>query len=118
LTYDPPGLYDTPDLIFKKIPDGALYIENDMHKQYKSILLVTNAHKHKYHSQDRLLRRYKYKHVIASLMFTLKIQKNVKKHNSNINVDTYYKLIHIIRQCLHSNVSVESDMTYRCIDSE
>ncbi|XP_011052512.1 PREDICTED: uncharacterized protein LOC105144948 [Acromyrmex echinatior] len=48
-----------------------------MHK-YKSMLLVTNAHKHKYHSQGRLLsnRGYKYKHVIAPLMsITPKKQK-------------------------------------------
>ena len=57
-----PGLYE---LIFKRIPDDALYTEDDMHK-YKSMLLMTNAHKHKYHSQGRLLsnRGYKYKHVI------------------------------------------------------
>ena len=46
-----PGLYE---LIFKRIPDDAFYMEDDMHK-YKSMLLVTNAHKHKYHSQGRLL---------------------------------------------------------------
>ena len=59
-----PGLYE---LIFKRIPDDALYTEDDMHK-YKSILLVTNAHKHKYHSQSRLLSNRGYKHVIAPLM--------------------------------------------------
>ncbi|KYN41962.1 hypothetical protein ALC56_03613 [Trachymyrmex septentrionalis] len=69
-----PSLYE---LIFKRISDDALYTENDMHK-YKSMLLVTNAHKHKYHSQGRLLsnREYKYKHVIAPLMLnTFKKQK-------------------------------------------
>ena len=73
-----PGLYE---LIFKRIPDDALYTEDDMHK-YKCMLLVTNAHKHKYHSQGRLLsnRGYKYKHVIASLMsVTLKKQKKSEK---------------------------------------
>ncbi|KYN21872.1 hypothetical protein ALC57_05766 [Trachymyrmex cornetzi] len=61
-----PGLYE---LNFKRIPDDALYTENDMHK-YKSMLLMTNAHKHKHHSQGRLLsnRRYKYKYIIAPLM--------------------------------------------------
>ena len=37
-----PGLYE---LIFKRIPDDTLYTEDDMHK-YKSMLLVTNVHKH------------------------------------------------------------------------
>jgi len=44
----------TPDLyvlIFKRIPDN-LYTEDDVHK-YKSMLLVTNAHKH--HSQGQIL---------------------------------------------------------------
>ncbi|KYN30381.1 hypothetical protein ALC56_15308 [Trachymyrmex septentrionalis] len=57
------GLYE---LIFKRIPDDLLYTEDDINK-YKSMLLATNAHKHKHHSQGRLLRnrRYKYKYVIA-----------------------------------------------------
>ena len=43
-------IIDTPvyplyELIFKKIPD-LFYTEDDMHK-YKSMLLATNAHKHK-----------------------------------------------------------------------
>ncbi|KYN11487.1 hypothetical protein ALC57_16358 [Trachymyrmex cornetzi] len=61
-----PGLYK---LIFKRISDDALYTEDDMHK-YKSMLLMTSAHKHKHHSQGRLLsnRGYKYKHIIAPLM--------------------------------------------------
>ncbi|KAG5324087.1 YMD3 protein, partial [Pseudoatta argentina] len=61
----------TPDLyewIFKRIPDNTFYTEDDMHK-YKSMLLVTNAHKHKYHSQGHLLsnRGYKYKHNRVSM---------------------------------------------------
>ncbi|KYQ49727.1 hypothetical protein ALC60_11194 [Trachymyrmex zeteki] len=73
-----PGFYE---LIFKRIPDDLLYTEDDMHK-YKSILLATNAHKHKYHSQGRVLanRGYKYKHVIAPLMsITPKKQKKSGK---------------------------------------
>ena len=69
------GLYE---LIFKRIPDDLLYMEYDMNK-YKSMLLATNAHKHKHQSQDRLLsnRGYKYKYVIAPLMsITPKKQKN------------------------------------------
>ncbi|KYN17533.1 hypothetical protein ALC57_10182 [Trachymyrmex cornetzi] len=51
------------------MPDDALYTEDDMHK-YKSMLLMTSAHKHKHHSQGRLLsnRGYKYKYIIALLM--------------------------------------------------
>ncbi|KYN30173.1 hypothetical protein ALC57_00369 [Trachymyrmex cornetzi] len=47
----------------------TFYTEDDMNK-YKSMLLATNAHKHKHHSQGRLLsnRGYKYKHIIAPLM--------------------------------------------------
>jgi len=53
------GLYE---LIFKKIPDDLLYTKDDMNK-YKSMLLATNARKHKNQSQGRLLsnRGYKYK---------------------------------------------------------
>jgi len=45
--------------------------------KYKSMLLVTNAHKHKHHSEGRLSnRRYKDKYVIAPLMsITSKKQK-------------------------------------------
>ncbi|KYN18873.1 hypothetical protein ALC57_08803 [Trachymyrmex cornetzi] len=61
-----PGLYE---LIFKRMPDDALYTEYDMHK-YKSMLLMTSSHKQKHHSQGRLLsnRGYKYKYIIATLM--------------------------------------------------
>ncbi|KYQ49527.1 hypothetical protein ALC60_11404 [Trachymyrmex zeteki] len=52
-----PGLYE---LIFKRIPDDLLYTEDNMHK-YKSILLATNAHRHKYHSQGRVLANRGYK---------------------------------------------------------
>ncbi|KYQ47199.1 hypothetical protein ALC60_13782 [Trachymyrmex zeteki] len=73
-----PGLYE---LIFKRIPEGLLYTEEDMHK-YKNMLLATNAHQHKHHSQGRLLsnRGYKYKHVIEPLMsITPKKQKKSGK---------------------------------------
>ncbi|EGI66456.1 hypothetical protein G5I_05021 [Acromyrmex echinatior] len=57
------GTPDLYELIFKRIPNGALYTEDDMHK-YKSMLLA-NAHEHKHHSQGRLLsnRGYKYKNT-------------------------------------------------------
>ena len=60
------GILDIYDLIFNKISDDFLYTEDDMNKYN----MVTNAHKHKHHSQGRLLsnRGYKYKYVIAPLM--------------------------------------------------
>ncbi|KYN11003.1 hypothetical protein ALC57_16855, partial [Trachymyrmex cornetzi] len=71
-----PGLYE---LIFKRMTDDALYMEDDMHK-YKSMLLMTSAHKHKYHSQGRLLsnRGYKYKYIIAPLMLVTPKKQNKK----------------------------------------
>ena len=66
------GLYE---LIFKRIPDDLLYMEDDMNK-YKSMLLATNAHKH--HSQGRVLSNRRY--VIAPLMsIATKKQKKSEK---------------------------------------
>jgi len=64
---DTPGLYE---LIFKRVPDDVC-TEDDKQK-YKSILLTTNTHRYNHDSHDRVRgnRRYKYKHVIASLMST------------------------------------------------
>ncbi|XP_072757503.1 uncharacterized protein [Anoplolepis gracilipes] len=60
-----PGLYE---LIFKRIPDDAVYTENDMHK-YKSILLATNTHRRDSNVHNPVLgnKGYKYKYIIASL---------------------------------------------------
>ncbi|XP_072743255.1 uncharacterized protein [Anoplolepis gracilipes] len=62
-----PGLYE---LIFKRIPDDELYTRGDDLEKYKSILLVTNAHRRDYDAQGHLKgnRGYKYKHIIAPLM--------------------------------------------------
>jgi len=56
------------ELIFKRIPDDLLYME-DMHKYKIMVLLAMNAHKHKHHSQGRVLsnRGYKYKHIITAV---------------------------------------------------
>ncbi|KYN02006.1 hypothetical protein ALC62_07183 [Cyphomyrmex costatus] len=61
-----PGLYE---LIFKRIPDDTLQTEEDM-REYKRMLQATNAHKHKHHSQGRVLAnsRYKYKNIIKPLV--------------------------------------------------
>jgi len=76
-----PGLYE---LIFKRISD-LLYTENDMNK-YKSMLLATNAHKHKHQSAGRLLsnRGYKYKYVIAPLM-SITPKKQKKKSGKGLS---------------------------------
>ncbi|KYN13277.1 hypothetical protein ALC57_14540 [Trachymyrmex cornetzi] len=63
-----PGLYE---LIFKKIPNDAIYTENDK-QTYKHILLTTNAHR-----RDNNARRpiksnkgHKYKNIIVPLLVT------------------------------------------------
>ncbi|XP_072751930.1 uncharacterized protein [Anoplolepis gracilipes] len=73
-----PGLYK---LIFKRIPDDAVYTENDMHK-YKSTLLATNVHRRDSNMRNPVLgnKGYKYKYIIASL-FPIK-----KKIGKGINL--------------------------------
>lgn len=58
------------ELIFKKIPDEDLITDADRHK-YRQILLSTNAYKRNYSSSAPNMgnRGYKYKHVIAPLLF-------------------------------------------------
>ena len=67
------GIGDFYELIFKRIPDNLVYTENDMDKY--------NAHKHKHHSQGRVLsnRGYKYKHIITPLVIIPKKQKKSGK---------------------------------------
>ena len=75
------GLYE---LIFKRIPNDLLYTEDDINK-YKSMLLATNVHKHKHHSQVQLLNNggYKYKYVIAPLM-SITSKKEKKKSGKRL----------------------------------
>ncbi|KAL6265793.1 hypothetical protein P5V15_002606 [Pogonomyrmex californicus] len=40
-----PGTPSLYELIFKRLPDDVVYTENDK-QTYKSILLITNAHRH------------------------------------------------------------------------
>lgn len=56
-------------LILKKFPDNAIYTKDDMQK-YKSMLLMTNAHRrnHRAHGQMLSKKGYKYKHIIAPLL--------------------------------------------------
>jgi len=71
------GLYE---LIFKKILDYDVYTEDDKRK-YKSILLVTNAHRRNYteHSHLRSNRGYKYRYVIAHMYMLLKDESTIRK---------------------------------------
>jgi len=62
-----PGLFE---LIFKRIPDDAIYTEKDKQK-YKSLLLTTNAHRRGHNAHLPILgnKGYKYKYIIAPLIF-------------------------------------------------
>lgn len=61
-----PGLFE---LIFNRIPDDAIYTEQDKQK-YKSLLLVTNAHRRGHNALLPVLgnKGYKYKNIIAPLL--------------------------------------------------
>ena len=61
-----PGLFE---LIFKRIPDDAVYTEDDK-QTYKSILLATNAHRRGHNALLPVLgnKGYKYKNIIAPLL--------------------------------------------------
>ena len=61
-----PGLFE---LIFKRIPDDAIYTEDDK-QAYKSILLATNAHRRGHNALLPVLgnKGYKYKNIIAPLL--------------------------------------------------
>ncbi|XP_077275574.1 uncharacterized protein LOC143904632 [Temnothorax americanus] len=71
------GLYE---LIFKKIPNDEIYTEDDMQK-YKSILLMTNAHKrnHNAHAQIKGNGGYKYRNIIAPLISGKKAGKGIPR---------------------------------------
>mgnify|MGYP003334118261 CR=1 FL=1 len=61
-----PGLFE---LIFKRIPDDAMYTEDDKQK-YKSLLSITNAHRRDHNALLSIMgnKGYKYKNIIAPLM--------------------------------------------------
>ncbi|KYN22394.1 hypothetical protein ALC57_05206 [Trachymyrmex cornetzi] len=63
-----PGLYK---LIFKKIPNDAIYTENDK-QMYKHILLTTNAHRRDNNARMPIKsnKGHKYKNIIAPLLVT------------------------------------------------
>jgi len=56
------GLYE---LIFKRIPNDTIFTENDK-LAYKSIMLVTNTHKHSHKANNSKKNKY----------------KNIRKYNS------------------------------------
>lgn len=70
-----PGLYE---LIFKRMPNDAVYTEDDLHK-YKSILLTTNAHRRGNNMHNPVLgnKGHKYKCIIAPLISGHKVGKGI-----------------------------------------
>ncbi|KYM96057.1 hypothetical protein ALC62_13290 [Cyphomyrmex costatus] len=70
-----PGLYE---LIFKRIPDDAIYTENDK-LAYKSILLATNAHRRSHNADNPILgnKGYKYKNIIAPVVSGIPCARNL-----------------------------------------
>ncbi|XP_070168540.1 uncharacterized protein [Polyergus mexicanus] len=69
------GLYE---LIFKRVPDGDVYTEDDKIK-YKNILLATNAHRRDNNMRNRVLsnKGYKYKNIIAPLISNKKVGRGI-----------------------------------------
>ena len=59
------GLYE---LLFKRLPDDALYNDEDL-RAYRDILMKTNAHKRHYNPKGNINRNtsLKYKHIIEKL---------------------------------------------------
>lgn len=70
-----PGIYE---LIFKRIPDDTVYTEDDKEK-YRNILLATNAHRRGHDVRNPILgnKGYKYKNIIAPLLFEKKVGKGL-----------------------------------------
>ena len=76
-----PGLFE---LIFKRIPDDAIYTEDDK-QTYKSILLATNAHRRGHNALLPVLgnKGYKYKNIIAPLLSTRSQQERWRCDDSS-----------------------------------
>lgn len=87
-----PGIYE---LIFKRLPDDMIYTDDDKQK-YRDILLATNAHRRNHLAQNQILgnKGYKYKHVIAPLLFQTKTGKGLTAPRtmtlSNNSIDYVY----------------------------
>ncbi|KAL6265823.1 hypothetical protein P5V15_002643 [Pogonomyrmex californicus] len=84
-----PGLYE---LIFKRLPDDAVFTEDDK-QTYKSILLTTNAHRrgHSAHNPIKGNRGSKYINIIAPLVSTYG-SSGRKKDAGVSNIPTAMKL--------------------------
>ncbi|KAL6253553.1 hypothetical protein P5V15_015621 [Pogonomyrmex californicus] len=84
-----PGLYE---LIFKRLPDDAVFTEDDK-QTYKSILLTTNAHRrgHSAHNPIKGNRGSKYINIIAPLVSTYG-SSGRKKGAGVSNIPTAMKL--------------------------
>ncbi|KAL6258165.1 hypothetical protein P5V15_010119 [Pogonomyrmex californicus] len=72
-----PGLYV---LIFKRLPDEAIFTEDDK-QTYESILLTTNAHSRGHSAYNPIMgnKGYKYINIIAPLVSIIHIRKSGKK---------------------------------------
>lgn len=87
-----PGIYE---LIFKRIPDDAIYTEADKEK-YRNILLTTNAHRREHDVRNPILgnKGYKYKHIIGPLLFQRKVGRGFTESPtmilSNNSIDYVY----------------------------
>ncbi|XP_071643638.1 uncharacterized protein [Temnothorax longispinosus] len=79
------GLFE---LIFKKYPDHDIYTEDDM-QTYKSILLMTSAHKRNYdaHAQIKGNGGYKYTHIIGPLISGKKAGKGIPRAMTGNKID-------------------------------
>ncbi|KYN15778.1 hypothetical protein ALC57_11984 [Trachymyrmex cornetzi] len=73
----------TPDLyklIFKRIPEDAIYTEDDK-LAYKSILLATNADRCSHNADNPILgnKGYKYKNITAPLVSGKRVEKVIQR---------------------------------------
>ncbi|XP_071581755.1 uncharacterized protein [Temnothorax nylanderi] len=77
-----PGLYK---LIFKRIPDDAIYTENDVQK-YRNILLATNAYRRGHSALKPVMgnKGHKYRHIIAPLIPRDRIERVLRDERNNI----------------------------------
>ena len=87
---DTPGLYE---LIFKKIPNDAIYTENDK-QTYKHILLMTNAHRRDNNARMPIKsnKGHKYKNIIAPLLVTYKTSSTSIDSGIKTNIPSAAKL--------------------------
>ena len=68
------------ELIFMKFPNESICMDDDV-QTYKSILLMTNAHRHGHSPNNQIMcsKGYKYKNIIAPLVSGKKIGIGINK---------------------------------------